>query len=358
MLPKSNNRIESLDYLRGLAAVGIMVYHMQLLNFGEVDASSVLGKIKIYGVSIFYILSGLTLYKVYAQKFSTDRVGDFYKKRIFRIVPLLWLVTVLTYLLEPDAVISLKKLVLNIAVLPGIIRPDVLIANGAWSIGNESCFYLFFPLVLLLSIRKKLYLWIAILISFILFVYFSYKVIDPSSPLGAQWANYVNPFNQIFFFLMGLGIGSLNHPSKVMVKAAPLMSILFLTALFLYQIHGEPVNLISGTNRMVLSAFVIAACYFIYLGDFSFLPGMVRSALKFLGETSYSIYLLHPIIYLVLKQLLGKFFVVSPYVLVALTITLTLIISYFVYRFFEQYFISLGKRKINFSGILKVNKAV
>ncbi|SKB72499.1 hypothetical protein [Dyadobacter psychrophilus] len=41
-------RIHSLDYLRGLAALGIMFYHMHLLNFGKTDASSPLAVIKIY----------------------------------------------------------------------------------------------------------------------------------------------------------------------------------------------------------------------------------------------------------------------------------------------------------------------
>jgi len=345
MQQKSTNRIESLDYLRGMAAAGIMAYHMQLLNFGEVDASAVLGKIKIYGVSIFYILSGLTLYKVYAKRFSIDSIGDFYKKRVFRIVPLLWLVTVLTYFLEHDtASISFKKFILNIAVLPGIIRPDVLIANGAWSIGNECCFYLFFPFVLLLSLKKKLYLWITIFISFAVFVYFTYKIINPSIPLGRQWANYVNPFNQIFFFLIGLGIGSINKPSNLVLRLAPLLSVLFIACIFLFKIHGEPVVLISGINRIILSFFVIASCYFIYLGDFSFLPGIIKSALQLLGEISYSIYLLHPIVYLILKQTLSKF-LLSPYTLILLTVGLTLVVSYFVYEFFEKYFVGLGKRK-------------
>jgi len=35
----------------------------------------------------------------------------------------------------------------------------------------------------------------------------------------------------------------------------------------------------------------------------------------------------------------------SPYTLILLTVGLTLVVSYFVYEFFEKYFVGLGKRK-------------
>src|SRR4051812_29394400 len=120
----STQRVESLDYLRGLAAFGIMIYHMYLFNFNEADSSSFLAKIKIYGVSIFYILSGLTLYLVYANKLSlsTKSLTSFYIKRIFRIVPLLWLASLLTLIMHYNpAEFSYNKLFVNITVLPGMV---------------------------------------------------------------------------------------------------------------------------------------------------------------------------------------------------------------------------------------------
>jgi len=140
-------RVDSLDYLRGLAAFGIMTYHMYLYNFGEVDSSSVLAKIKIFGVAIFYILSGLTLYIVNINRlfFTRTDLTDFYVKRFFRIIPLLWLVTLLTIAIEYRFDLPLTKALLNFSVVPGIIRPGFFLANGAWSIGNELFFYLLFP---------------------------------------------------------------------------------------------------------------------------------------------------------------------------------------------------------------------
>ncbi len=50
-------RLYNLDYLRGLAAFGIMVYHYMKYTFGTFTADSFMGKIGIYGVSVFYVLS-------------------------------------------------------------------------------------------------------------------------------------------------------------------------------------------------------------------------------------------------------------------------------------------------------------
>lgn len=58
-------RLHNLDYLRGIAASVIMIYHLSSWVFGRHDVGSFLGKSGVYGVSIFYILSGLTLFYVY-----------------------------------------------------------------------------------------------------------------------------------------------------------------------------------------------------------------------------------------------------------------------------------------------------
>jgi len=80
-------RIKNLDFLRGLASVGIMMYHFTSWSFGLLSATSFLGRVGIYGVSIFYVLSGLTLYAVYSNKLDATYSGLklFYTKRFYRI---------------------------------------------------------------------------------------------------------------------------------------------------------------------------------------------------------------------------------------------------------------------------------
>ncbi|MBK9510397.1 MAG: acyltransferase [Cytophagaceae bacterium] len=135
------HRLHNLDYLRGIAAFGIMIYHFSLWNFGAFPAESILGRVGIYGVSIFYVLSGLTLYHVYFHKMtlSFSSLKDFWIKRIFRIFPLLWLATILFVIIERKE-LDFYRIFLNLTGFFGFIKWDYYLAVGSWSIGNELVF--------------------------------------------------------------------------------------------------------------------------------------------------------------------------------------------------------------------------
>ena len=84
-------RIESLDYLRGLMALSVMIYHYISWGAGPIGSEHLLGKLGIYAVSMFYILSGLSLGLVYYGRItSASDIGSFMIKRVFRIFPLFW----------------------------------------------------------------------------------------------------------------------------------------------------------------------------------------------------------------------------------------------------------------------------
>jgi len=342
-------RNDSLDYLRGLSAIGIMAYHMSLFTFGESDSSTFLARIKIYGVMIFYVLSGLTLF-IANSKLETNResISIFYLKRFFRVVPLLWLATIFTYLLKTNQdMYTIKHLIVNITVLPGMIRSDAFEVNGAWSIGNELFFYAFFPLLFFLNKAKRIYFIAAVIIIFAAFALFTFKLLDPNIPLGFQWSRYVNPLNQFFFFAIGIYIAILQKPSSWLIKSAPICIILFLAGIIFYPVTGEPVMLVTGVTRLSLSALTILMCYMFYISDLSFLPTLLKKFLKYLGDASYSIYLLHPLIYLILKHLSDKFFAINSFVLITATVLLTLVISKAVHERFEKYFMQMGKSLID-----------
>jgi len=336
-------RIHTLDYLRGLAAVGIMLYHMHLLSFGEIDSESPFARIKIYAVTIFFVLSGLTLYKVYINNLAETGIKNFFIKRLFRIFPLLWLVTIFTFLLSMHSV-TMKKLALNLLVLPGIIKPEMFIANGAWSIGNELGFYLLFPLLIIITKRNVNNLIIAIFLSAIPFLYYTYLVLDPDKPLGLQWKHYVSPLSQFLFFTIGMGLGAMNAPNPRLVKLAPYLAAISLALLFFYPVSGEPIQLTSGNNRIFFSVVTILLCYFIYIADFQFLPAPVQWALSTLGEISYSVYLLHPIIFMSIIAVLGDSYQSHIYVIIVATVVMTIVLSYFTYQYFEKYFMNLSKK--------------
>ncbi|KRB57286.1 hypothetical protein ASD98_03090 [Flavobacterium sp. Root186] len=80
---------------------------------------------------------------------------------------------------------------------------------------------------------------------------------------------------------------------------------------------------------------------FHYTGWGSGDAGSFIKPLSLLGEASYSVYLLHPIVFAIV-QIISKRFNISGLYIIAMSIVSTLIISYFVYKYFEKYFIRRG----------------
>ena len=346
----TTKRNDSLDYLRGLAATGVMIYHMNLLCFGEVDASTVLAKVKIFAVSIFYVLSGLTLYIANKKSALPEKNSmiEFYLKRFFRIFPLMWLAVFFTYLLksEPEFY-HVKRLIVNFFILPGMIRPDGFVANGAWSIGNELFFYLFFPLFFYLNKIKKTYFYLSLLVLLATFCLFTFVLMDPTIQLGYQWSKFVNPFNQFLYFGVGIFVATLPMPSELLKKMAPYLIIICLLLVIYYPVHGEPILLVTGINRILLSSLIMFICYLFYISDFNFLPAFLRWTLKYLGDTSYSIYLLHPLVFILVERINHQYFTPNPYLIIVSTVVITLPLSGLVYNTFEKYFLNYGKKYID-----------
>lgn len=343
-------RLHNLDYLRGLAAFGIMIYHYMTSAFGQYDANTFLGKTGMYGVSIFYVLSGLTLYLVYytnMQPSKTDVIA-FARKRFFRIFPLLWLVTICTIIISrqfPD----LSRLALNLTGLFGFLDWNKAMATGAWSIGNELVFYAFFPLFIFLAKRSKAGFALLSLAILCVYLHFAFNILDVNRSFTDQWRDYVNPLNQLFLFLGGFLIGMFF--SQIKIPTIPSLVILFigLAAYIFYPAPpGDRINLATGFTRIIFTIF----CFVICLGFFKTtlrLPGFINKPLTLLGEASYSVYLLHPVVHTVsfyVFALSATHFYDFPLIVEIVTpIIITLVLSYFVYKKFEKYFMRLGHQK-------------
>lgn len=332
-------RLVNLDYLRGVCAFGIMIFHYT--GWGSESSSSFMGRVGIYGVSIFYILSGLTLNHVYNEKLniSVEGILNFFKKRIFRIFPLLWLVTILSILLYPER-FNWLDLFLNFTGLFGFLRWDHYFAMGGWSIGNELVFYVFFPFFLIMSKFNKIYFKILIGILFFVNLYFTFIILDVNVRLAEQWRNYVNPLNQVFLFLGGFLIFS-GFSKRENNNLLYLFFLLLAILLFVfYPVHGDSINIVTGFNKILFTMICFVICISFYKISFK-MPEFLHRPLSLLGEASYSVYLLHPIVLAVI-QILGKQLGISGIYIIALSILLTLIISYFVYEYFEKHFIRKG----------------
>lgn len=334
-------RLYNLDYLRGIAAFSIMIYHYCSYSFGNIfDSASLLGRLGTYGVSIFYILSGLTLYLVYEKRFN---LLEFCIKRIFRIFPLLWLAIIGTIVVT-GYIPNFKGLFLNITGLFGFIKPAAYVGTGMWSIGNELVFYTFFPLFIYLLNKKKLFV---LFVSILFFIYlaFAFYFLTPRQTIEDQWAIYVNPLNQIFLFASGIIMGLIFKNTRI--KANSFFLILSCFCFIFFPVEGDKIAVLTGWNRLFFTLVTFFICLCSYKNVYE-LPFSLHKPLQFLGEASYSLYLLHPIIWFSISKIFGTFHIVLPSIsMIIIAVSLSLGISYYVYNYFERYFIQLGKSIFN-----------
>jgi peptidoglycan/LPS O-acetylase OafA/YrhL len=344
------NRLHTLDYLRGLAAFGIMLFHYLSWTIGEFDSSDFMGRVGIYGVAIFYVLSGLTLHHVYENNLveSAVQLGEFFKRRILRIYPLLILATVISIFTVDGGQTSAYDIVLNVTGLFGFFDWSGGIAIGAWSIGNELVFYCFLPLFVLLHRRNKpAFILFSSLIALTYF-YFAFNLIDPTRTFSdlQQRLYYFNPLNQVFLFLSGYLLGVIFQQRAISQRMVLLLFLAGSLIFVLYPASGPRLKLVAADARVVFTACCIAIClaFYKFTGN---VPAMIARPLKTLGEISYSVYMLHPIIHYLVRfpidYVRNHFFAVPESVRFFSAILLTLVVSYIVYQRFEKYFIRVGK---------------
>jgi exopolysaccharide production protein ExoZ len=295
-------RIFTLDYLRAILALGIMFAHFSLWATGPGNASLVSTRLELYSVPMFYLLSGITLQSTYANKlkFNYKSLSAFFRRRAIRLAPLFYLATFLTILLfrqVPDA----STLFTNLTGLFSIYNWDRVIVYGGWALGNELVFCAAFP-ILLWVFRHSVPAYISVVgLLFLLYCYFAFFSLDNTKLFIDQWRTYVNPLNQLFLFAAGNVISIVLKDLKLSGASAICLIVGGFIIFCGYPISGDRIQVVTGVPRLSFTL----ACILVMIGIYKLhyqLPANLHNAFMSVARSSYSIFLLHPIIY----RILGK----------------------------------------------------
>lgn len=277
----SQQRLSALDALRGIAALGVVLFHYLPyydklyghtftpwpgLDFGR------------YGVHLFFILSGFVIFMTLER---TRSAGWFGLARAFRLLPALWAGIALTFVavhtLGPeDRAVSLGSALLNATLLHEYLEfPHV---DGAyWSLVIEATFYcwialLFYGVGQWSRIRLVLWLWVA------------------TSYAGVIWWKAIP--DALDFIVKDL----------LFVRYAPL----FISGMLIYRWyrHGPP----AMADRLLLLVamghclvaykapyhlFVLGSYGVFALAVAGYLNVLASRPLLWLGSLSYALYLVH-----------------------------------------------------------------
>ena len=153
----TTGRIASLDGLRGIAAVGVMMFHFdhfflpQALTNMSPLMRFIVGRAYL-GVDLFFLMSGLVMAHVYGQKLSSNwraHWRDFAIRRFARIYPLFALTTlvmVVTHVLSAIPLSWISFSSRSLALQPLLLQMWYGLSWNypSWSISTEAAAYAFF----------------------------------------------------------------------------------------------------------------------------------------------------------------------------------------------------------------------
>lgn len=168
-------------------------------------------------------------------------------------------------------------------------------------------------------------------------MYFAFYALDPNVTLSEQWATYINPFNNFFLYACGLAL-YYNFHDISMKSFANILIVISLAVLCFYPVAGDQINITTGINRVVFAL----ASIVLTLGFYKFeidLPNWFAKPFANLGEATYGVYLLHPIVFYATNKLF-----LNPYVCIGVTVVTTIIAANLSYHFYEKKFIKIGKK--------------
>ena len=309
------NKIENIQVLRFIAAFSVMMVHLPVFEFGA------------WGVDIFFIISGFIM--MYITEYNSK---SFLIKRIIRIVPLYWLLTLAVFLiafLKPEILnnttANFEHLLKSLFFIPFNKNEagHFPILFLGWTLNYEIIFYILFAFTIVIFKRFRSMISSLLIVFFLGINYFFAE----HTFINSTYSNTI-----MFEFIYGMVIFLIwkrfknNSPpgnfNKAVVTLLLICMIIFFGSLEASRIikWGVP------------SAFLVLY-FLITLGNFKFPKVLVN-----LGDASYSLYLIHPYIiqffYKIIK--VDNYNINIQYLYTGIIILLIFLTSTLIFNFIEK----------------------
>lgn len=300
--PVSRNNIDTIQVLRFVAAVSVVLFHANQVVAPWGTESLIFGTAAYFlgmgaaGVHVFFCISGFVMvYTSYYRGKSNFNAADFMTKRVIRIYPIYWICCAI-YLFSYQLIgkpysISIQDTFGAMFLLP---TDASKIIGPAWTLFYEMYFYICFCLFMRTGLLKGLS---ALTVFFMSAV--SARVLFPSSWIAQQFGNIL-----LLEFVAGAWVGfvAIRYPAQL-ARLGPSALTLGLTGFIAgawLDYHRVTTLIAWGLPSLMLLAGAIGI-------EFARrLPRWI-SRLAFLGDGSYFLYLSHILIIDAAVLLLAKF---------------------------------------------------
>lgn len=325
-----------LQILRGIAVLMVVLFHLQIPFFAN----------GFLGVDVFFVISGFLM----AQLYDKGSIADFYSRRIDRLLPAysLMIIAVLLvsiFVLVPVDYSQLYEQALVSSFFSNNIqywtqnsyfnKSNFNPLLNLWSLSVEMQFYLVVPFLYPLLRKRKSTLICVFLLS--LFGCFVLQKISPSSSF------YLMPF-RIWEFLIGAYVAwhsgaDFSDSTTRRNWIGLVFVVLLLVSSLCFSLEPDKSDVTSGHPGMVALWIVSLTGATIYFGlPHRFESAVIGRGLKTIGDYSYSIYLVHfPIVVLVNYEPFGGTKLAANTTAGSVTVIVAILIaSYLSYIFFEK----------------------
>jgi peptidoglycan/LPS O-acetylase OafA/YrhL len=325
-----HKKLNLLQVYRGIAAVLVVMVHLNIMSVKRLNQVAFLNLFYAgwSGVDYFFVLSGFIMVYVHRSAIGKkDQLKSFLVKRAVRIYPIYWIITLTVwclFLVFPDFSnnqdLSWGNVIASLLLIP---QKDKFILEVGWTLIYEINFYLLFSLAIWLKPKHS----VPLLSTWLLVTILHYRKIvtfpDELSLLETVFGemNLELVFGCLAAYIV---IKYNNKIGKYRWILFGIANLGYVTILGMLAAWGN-----IGIGRIptfgVLAALLIMAAASIDLKDSPKIPDV----LIFLGEASYSIFLIHMPVILVITKIvqtakLGKYFdgFFAPALLAVFTVVL------------------------------------
>lgn len=320
-----------LDMLRFVASAGIVWHHSHEFLYPKAMRASLATTMGFaLFVDLFFVISGFIISAVYAHRMTDlGQYGRFMQRRFGRLLPLFWAIFGLMLIIWVIAV----KMHLHVSNMPDLsaacIANNALLLNGfipcgsgpqilgvSWSISIELVMYAIFPLLLLL-IRTRV---MSLIVLGCMGAVFGFLFIRVSPN--------VSDFPPILRGLMSFSLGMVAYKERDLLTKLALPSYVMLIVL------GMAIAAMDlGAPQLVTLLLVWMCVTLAICADLGGKASPLVHKIAPFGQLTYSIYLWHPLIILLIINVIGdKFLKLSSLymtILLLFTYILIMIQSFF-----------------------------
>jgi peptidoglycan/LPS O-acetylase OafA/YrhL len=317
----AQTRLRGLDALRGLAALAVCLFHYTY-SFPRVTGRAFdvgfVASAGHYGVDLFFIISGFVIFMTLEKSRSAY---DFVAARVARIYPaylaaVMIAIAVLYVANLPIPRPGVAEILAHVSMVPQIFGMP-LIDNVYWTLAYEAGFYFFAATVIwrvgLDRIEELCLIWLPATLMLRFEPFVIWRI-----PYLLQTIRLVTAGSFAMLFMIGILLYRICRG-----HVRPMTYTVFVAALAV-TLAGppKPVQPMGGIGYFLL----IASCAaLVWLAGTNRLPLKPLAPLIFLGEISYSLYLVHRLIgFAVIERLLAVGVHPDAAVLIALSIAVLL----------------------------------